>query len=336
MKKIFLLNILFTSFLFAQLDLADKNTIALYLFDEGVGDTVHDSSVNNLYGVINGGTVWAPHGGVTITNGRYIEIPHNDLLNPNDSSWTIEIVFRTQMDKLINESPTKTTSMLSKNDGDFSNGFNIHFNWQDEMVYVLLDDSTNTSNFIAGTPYNFLFNKEQHHLALVYNKEQNNLKIYLDNQLGQSVKANLKGITPKSPLLIGKYEQGNDGFVQYFWGVVHKLKISNIAREPLEFITDVDDTEEQYLVSNSFRLNQNYPNPFNPSTIISYEISKGNFVSLKVYNVLGKEVATLVNNYMSAGQYKVTFDAAELSSGVYIYRLKSGNINLSKIMIMQK
>ncbi len=85
-----------------------------------------------------------------------------------------------------------------------------------------------------------------------------------------------------------------------------------------------------------FELNQNYPNPFNPSTEISYSIPKSNNVELKVYNSIGKEVATLVNGIQEAGNHKVHFNLSNLSSGIYFYRLTSGNFTQIKKMILLK
>jgi hypothetical protein len=78
-------------------------------------------------------------------------------------------------------------------------------------------------------------------------------------------------------------------------------------------------------IPNSFKLEQNYPNPFNPSTEIQFQISRASHVALVVFNVLGQEVATLVNDVKQAGVYRVTFDASRLSSGVYFYRLVADN-----------
>ncbi len=86
----------------------------------------------------------------------------------------------------------------------------------------------------------------------------------------------------------------------------------------------------------TFSLAQNYPNPFNPGTVISYQLSNPGFVSLKVYNVLGKEVATIVNEFKVAGSYKAEFNARNLSSGIYFYRLTSGNFTSVKKMILMK
>ena len=99
-------------------------------------------------------------------------------------------------------------------------------------------------------------------------------------------------------------------------------------------ITDVDDNLSS--LPNKFILEQNYPNPFNPSTKISYTLPQSGFVQLKLFDVLGKEVAILVNNEQNAGNYKVNFNAVGLSSGVYFYTLQSGNFKKSKKMILLK
>ena len=89
-------------------------------------------------------------------------------------------------------------------------------------------------------------------------------------------------------------------------------------------------------IPNTYSLNQNYPNPFNPSTKINYNIPVTNFVTLKIYDVLGKEVASLVNEKQSAGSYTVDFFAGNLSSGVYFYRIKSGEFIQTKSMMLLK
>jgi len=71
----------------------------------------------------------------------------------------------------------------------------------------------------------------------------------------------------------------------------------------------------------SFSLEQNYPNPFNPKTVIRYTLSRNSFVSLKVYDVIGKEITTLINENRPSGNHEITFDASPLSSGIYFYRL---------------
>lgn len=93
-------------------------------------------------------------------------------------------------------------------------------------------------------------------------------------------------------------------------------------------------------IPNRFVLHNNYPNPFNPSTVIDYQLAPsvdgGNYTTLKVYNLIGKEVATLVNGYKAAGYYKVTFDGSNLSSGLYFCKLQSGsNVEVKKLTLVK-
>lgn len=109
-------------------------------------------------------------------------------------------------------------------------------------------------------------------------------------------------------------------------------------RTTIDFVvtTDpaVDVNEEE--IPNKYLLAQNYPNPFNPSTKIYYSIKEGGLVSLKVYNILGVEIADLINEYKSAGSYAASFDAAKFSSGVYIYRLSVNGFTQARKMILEK
>jgi len=83
-------------------------------------------------------------------------------------------------------------------------------------------------------------------------------------------------------------------------------------------------------------LQQNYPNPFNPVTTIDYVVLQHGPVSIRVYNSLGQEVATLVNESLAAGQYQVTFDASSLASGVYLYRMTAEGYSGTKKMVLVK
>jgi len=89
-------------------------------------------------------------------------------------------------------------------------------------------------------------------------------------------------------------------------------------------------------VVNSFELGQNYPNPFNPSTKITYSVAERTNVSIKVFDMLGKEVATLVNEVKDAGSYDINFDASNLASGMYVYTITAGNFTASKKMMLMK
>jgi hypothetical protein len=99
-------------------------------------------------------------------------------------------------------------------------------------------------------------------------------------------------------------------------------------------IVGVGDDESQ--VPKEFSLEQNYPNPFNPSTKIAYSIVKESDVSLKIYDVMGREVAELVNGRQVSGAYSVEFDASSLASGTYFYKLTAGEFTSVKKMVLLK
>ncbi len=99
-------------------------------------------------------------------------------------------------------------------------------------------------------------------------------------------------------------------------------------------VTGIGDSKE--IIPTTFALEQNYPNPFNPSTTINYSIPVAGNYQLKVYNIIGEEMATLLNGETNAGMYSVHFDASGLSSGIYLYRLIGNNVNIVRKMILMK
>ncbi len=101
-------------------------------------------------------------------------------------------------------------------------------------------------------------------------------------------------------------------------------------------ITTVD--EKKNSLPDKYKMYQNFPNPFNPSTVINYRIKVGSHVTLKVYDLFGREVATLVDGYQDAGEYKTQFSIlnSQLSSGIYFYKIKAGNFIETKKMVFLK
>ena len=89
-------------------------------------------------------------------------------------------------------------------------------------------------------------------------------------------------------------------------------------------------------IPHNYNLNQNYPNPFNPETNISFEIPVSGDVSLKVYDLLGNLVYTLVNGHLEAGKYNYEFSGADISSGLYFYKLSAGGYTITKKMMLLK
>jgi len=112
-----------------------------------------------------------------------------------------------------------------------------------------------------------------------------------------------------------------------------KGNFSEVWRFKTVLASDVDDTG---LLPTEYVLEQNYPNPFNPATNFVIKIAKSGYTTLKIYNLLGQEVAVVVNEELSPGVYNFNFDASELSSGIYMYRLRVNDYSASKKMILIK
>jgi Secretion system C-terminal sorting domain len=124
------------------------------------------------------------------------------------------------------------------------------------------------------------------------------------------------------------------GHVQIQLGTMHNPDMRETINETAS--TEPDAVDNQDSPVKNFKLMQNYPNPFNPTTRISYVVALRSSVTLKVYNITGKEVATLVNEVKNPGSYSVHFDGENLSSGVYFYKFTAGQFNSVKKMILIK
>jgi hypothetical protein len=102
----------------------------------------------------------------------------------------------------------------------------------------------------------------------------------------------------------------------------------------LRIVTNPTPVEERYVELDDYRLFQNYPNPFNPSTTIRYELPRREFVILKIFDLLGREVATLVNEEKQPGSYDVRWSGVGVPSGAYFYRLQAGEYVETRAMLM--
>jgi hypothetical protein len=145
--------------------------------------------------------------------------------------------------------------------------------------------------------------------------------------------------TQGSPVFTGGATPPSDGFfdaASNFVGAFGKVNwaegwSSLIIATPTS-VKEIKNTS----IPDSYELSQNYPNPFNPSTIISFSLPKEGNVKLGVYNLLGQEVASLVDGFREAGSYNINWNASKLSSGIYIYRIESNSFSVTKKMALLK
>jgi len=131
----------------------------------------------------------------------------------------------------------------------------------------------------------------------------------------------------------------------YFWKVRTKTEDNVYSEYSGQAVFKVGDNvtavEEPTIIPEKFDVSQNYPNPFNPSTVINYSIPNKEFVTIRIYNMLGQEIKTLVSKQMNAGIYNVTWNGTndsgvKVATGSYIYRVAAGNNVVTKKMLLLK
>ncbi|MBO6523860.1 MAG: T9SS type A sorting domain-containing protein [Balneolaceae bacterium] len=138
-------------------------------------------------------------------------------------------------------------------------------------------------------------------------------------------------------LMVGAWKGNINNIPGFDEGKMSQYANDEIARYAGASYEGLVSSEDESLNANKFSLHQNYPNPFNPATTITYELSEQGNVELKVFDLLGREVAILINNQVqSVGIYSVNFDASALSSGIYTYQLKANDVILKKKMTLIK
>lgn len=173
---------------------------------------------------------------------------------------------------------------------------------------------------------------EWHHFAGTYDGFE--MKMYVDGVCVDTVAQDLPiGIT-EHPLALAWNSEATDRF---FTGLLDEAMIYNIAltEEEIKQLYDIkSDVFHERNLANAFRLEQNYPNPFNPETSISYTIPAPLPVTLKIYNTLGEEIQTLVNERQTMGTHTISFNASDMPSGVYLYVLQAGDLLQAKRKMM--
>jgi parallel beta-helix repeat protein len=295
------------------------------IHDNGVGggsainmDGVQDSEVfNNLIynNHATGIAMYQIDGGDGSKNNKVF---NNTIIQPSDGRWNI----------LVTDGSSGNTL--------YNNILISHHSFRGSISI----DAASTTGFVSD--YNILVNR------LSDDDGNSNMTLAQWQSLGYDLHSMLAD--PESQIFID-YTNGNFHLLQSAQAVdagtnlvlpivfedldnVTRPQGSGIDIGSYEFTSTTDVTEEN--TSKSFQLYQNYPNPFNPSTTLSFVIGQSSFVSIKIYDVLGNEVTTLVKEQMSAGIYDIEFDGSALPSGIYFYRLTAENFASTKKMLLLK
>lgn len=195
------------------------------------------------------------------------------------------------------------------------------------IMGVSLSDSTNVSTLVT-TPYGNLDGISLDRNDHVYCSSYGSNVVFrydINFAFAPSVVANaVQGLSNPADIYVNR--------------ITDTLAVPNAGNSTVVFIplsvpTGIQNTGS---IAGDFKLSQNYPNPFNPATTISFDVKNNGMVTLKVYDILGNEMTTLVNEELSSGSYNVNFDASAYTSGVYFYELQSGSFRDVKKMLLVK
>ena len=212
-------------------------------------------------------------------------------------------------------------------DGQFTGQSGIHRRFESTMI-----NNYSTQIIYSGDSLVYINDVSD----FVFNTLYNNYS-YVDSVLNSDNLAKAFAGNTNSSAYYSKMWELSKGFTtQLFKNASYKLTcLIYTAWLNAGSPVSVED-ENELQVPVTFNLFQNYPNPFNPSTTIRFQVPNSSFVNLKVYDILGNEVATLVNEEKATGSYEVNFNAANLSSGVYLYKLQAGSFIETKKMLLLK
>ena len=289
---------------------------------------------------------------VEVGRTRVNPIPSSDfsinlpVLEYNDDSYTMDFYADFNKNGLFDAPPT-------------DHAWEIKFNNNFHDTTITFTHNTNFTNFDWNYLLTFNLKSMTPHLGetvslrLVKDSDNSELSRVIIPSLPQAdVSVDLPGLEPNQDYHVDFYADHNKNGkydappTDHAWRV--PFNSGNTGNDTLEFthntnFTDInwsdsatDVSGEGKAIPGSYILGQNYPNPFNPSTVINYAIPQNSFVTVKIYDVIGREITTLVNEEKAPGNYEVKFDGKNLSSGIYFYQMKADNIVLTKKMILMK
>ena len=306
-----------------------------YLTDEsGFGDTINTYFMNEGHLNKNGIISFVKSNG-----GKTIESIGSYNSDTSDYVSLVKTVYKLDVNNRLTTYESYNKNMVS-NEWVHIYDYYFEYNAANNLTVRYLQ------SFVTG----LLFKTEYHYLAdgrLDYyelsQKDGENYILGSKSNFGYDDKLNLNyflsqefsgnSYVDKSKQLYTNDEFGNPLSIEYYY-----LENGSLVLKEKNILgyASVTNLPENETAEKSFSLNQNYPNPFNPNTVISFDLKESGFVTLKVFDLLGREVATLANGYLPKGVQKFSFDGSNLTSGIYVYQLRNGNsVETRKMMLMK-
>ncbi|MEN8194048.1 MAG: LamG-like jellyroll fold domain-containing protein, partial [Bacteroidota bacterium] len=320
----------------------DPQIVAHFKFDEDKGWSASNSVLTDGsgYGILMGLTpsdTWVEGlvgNAVDFTSGEAdsrIEVKDSKILNMDSTdSFTFSM--------LLHPAPSDEWNTLLIKGEEFHEEYEVVIGNKDLVFRV--DDGTNKTE-IHKSYASYIEEDTWFHLVCIRDRAADVLKAYCNVNLIDEVEDVTEGSinTDGQPLLIGNRNELD----RPYRGKMDELQLYNYAMsvdeiieltESYGFVVSVDNKMEQIPVT--YSLDQNYPNPFNPSTTIQFGLPKASDVKVTVYNAIGQVVEELVNGHLNAGYHKLNFNASNISSGIYFYRITAGDfVNVKKMILLK-
>ncbi|MHB8580489.1 MAG: LamG-like jellyroll fold domain-containing protein [Ignavibacteriaceae bacterium] len=315
----------------------DNNTILLLHCNEGSGSSTADSSSNKFTGTLGSNVSWQAWGrfGAAVSfNGTYssssfVTIPNNNALNPS-GDFTIEAWVKPNAN-------ISREAIVSKVDLD---GYFLYIE-NKQLVGMIRNSSTDSTYVVRSV--DTLGTQSWHHVAMTFDTSNYQLSLWVDGFLDTSIVTCEKMGANTRDVIIG----AAPWFTSEFNGYIDEVRISNSLRDfrllldsPYRLTKNAYTPKSMTIKNNpfDFNLSQNYPNPFNPSTTIRYSLARQIYVNLRLYNILGQVVTTLVHSTESPGLHSIIINADKLNlaSGVYFYRIvTNGFVDTKKLILIK-
>lgn len=306
----------------ANTGLPNFSTVYTFFID---ADTLYAGLKEGLYRTTNNGTNWTKWGtGIAATNIYGVAIKNDTMYAANGSSNIYRSINRGQ------------TWVAVKTNQTIYVPYKL-FVYGDKLLTIT---GTNQGNLYWCADTGATWTELN---ASVFGSNAQALHIVNNNMIsqvsGKGMQLSTNGGSTWTQINQGLYKGTTQTLTASYvaWDMLYSNATEGgvVRRALVDFgVTKVEQNKNE--VPSTLLLSQNYPNPFNPTTNIEFQIPLSGFVTLKVYDAMGREVATLVNEQMNVGSYKTAFNGARLSSGVYFYRLKVGSFFETKRMLLLK
>jgi hypothetical protein len=337
----------------AQEDL-NSMLAAYWSFNESEGDMATDGSANGNYLTLVEDTWWSPG---KYGNGIYLPqdetifsyaMAEDDLLSDNFPSVSIgdtaieALTIAAWINVDIGGLTDRNSLVTKEQIGNRGFTFEIKNGYLAAQIYKNENDANKPESNTT-----LLEEGEWYHVAMTYEFIDDGISeiiLYVNGEedfVDDSVVGPLKNNA--APLRVGAYIYDPAGYQKYFYGIIDEVYVYRrvlLENEIKQLMESSGPTEVQSFISDnqphSFELFDNYPNPFNPSTTIGFSLSEKSNVTVKVFDLKGREIAVLLENEMDPGTYRIQFDASAYSSGIYFYRLQAGDKSRIKRMVVIK